>query len=141
LRELSSRAGTEVREVLAGEPVEIAVPPLAKSIEVVLPDGTRKSLEPEGDARTVVFQDTGLIGPYRTLITTALGSQSELGRGAFVAQAPKGESDLSPLSELPALVRGARASTGATVRKPLAPWWLLLLGLLALAEGTLRLRR
>ena len=88
------------------------------------------------------IESTDLPGAYRAEIATRDQPAHEEPRLAFVIAAPASESDLLP-GEAPAQLDTAEAANvgGTVIRQPLAPWFFLLVGLLAIAEAGLRLRR
>lgn len=141
-RQLSSSATPPLAHIAAGTVAKIPVPPTAERMEVVLPDGERERFgELEGKTEIELTQ-TDQPGAYRALAAGSGGQIGDASRGAFVVEAPLAESDLAPLPDLPELERLAGSNEGgATIKRSLAPMVLLVLALLALAEGFIRLPR
>lgn len=124
-------------ETLAELGAHDAPPPPAVDTGAPLRVGDANVRTPEGH-RVVpedgVVHDTTTPGVYRIL-----GDDDEV-RYAVVVAAPPNESELTS-APLPELSDDAHGSAGVVAsRRPLAPWLFLLLGLLAIAEGALRLR-
>ena len=114
-----------------------APPPPSVETGTPLDVGDASVRTPEGhrvDAVDGVFADTTTPGVYRVL------DDDGAVRFAVVVAPPSNESELAE-APLPEINGDARSSGGVVAsRRPLAPWLFLLLGLLALAEGALRLR-
>ncbi|MEM9069246.1 MAG: BatA and WFA domain-containing protein [Myxococcota bacterium] len=119
LRELGAKATPPPQDLAAGDTI-----PVAEGLRVQLPDGDLVLSEGE-------FTETNRAGVYRIL-----DDDDDL-RFAFRVAPPANESELRP-AELPETNDGAPASSAGVSRRPIAPWWFLLGGLLLLAEGLLR---
>jgi hypothetical protein len=140
MRHVASSVTPPPGRIVAGQSVRIPVPPTAERMEVALPDGTRERFDELADKSEIVLEKTWQPGAYRALAAGAGGPIGDASRGAFVVETPLGESDLTPLPNLPALERVAGSGDGgATVRRSLSPILLVVLALIALAEGFLRL--
>jgi hypothetical protein len=141
-RQLSSTVAPPLAHIPAGTVAKIPVPPTAERMEVVLPDGSRERFSELEGKSAIELKATDQPGAYRALAAGSGGPVGDASRGAFVVDAPIAESDLAPLPDLPELERVAgKAGGGATIRRSLAPMVLLVLALLALAEGLVRLPR
>ena len=139
LSSLSARSELPDRPVAPGEPVVLVPPPGATRMVVVSPDGERTTHE-GGEA--LRFTDTDLAGAYRVLVATTPSQLEDDPRGSFVVAPPPAESDLSA-GELPTFDAEGEddATAGAIVRRSIAPWLFLVVGLLAIAEALFRMRR
>jgi hypothetical protein len=128
--------------VAAGASVELAVPPGAARMEVVSPEGARQRYDDLKGKTKVEFSATDAAGAYRVLAAGERGALADVPRGAFVVEGPRAESDLTPLQGVEGwVVHSAHGSAGAAeVKRPLAPYVLLMFMLLVLFEGVLRLR-
>ena len=127
-------------KVAAGSRVTLAVPPQAVRLEVLAPDGARRSFDDLSGKATVELTETALAGPYRVLAAGADGTLADVSRGAFVAELPAAESDATPLANVeqwPA--RGTAGSARSVVRNPLRGFVAWAFALLVLVEGVLRL--
>ena len=138
LASLSARSEMPDRPVAPGEPVVLVPPPGATRMVVVSPDGERTTHEGGEPLR---FTETDRKGAYRVLVATEPRSVEDDPRSAFVVAPPSAESDLAA-GDVPTFDREGEdgATAGATVRRSIAPWLFLFVGLLALAEAVLRLR-
>lgn len=136
-RALSPRADLPDRPVEPGATVSLPVPPGATRLVVVDPTGAEHDL---GADEPVEFTDTEVAGAYRVLVATRASALEDDPRSAFMVAPPPNESDLSP-GELPRLggSEDESASSGAVVKRSMAPWLFVLAGLFALAEAILRL--
>lgn len=128
--------------IAAGQSVEIGIPPAARRLEVVGPDGAHHRYDNVHGLAKVAFKETQRPGPYRVMAAGGGGaSLGDLPRRAFVVATPAAESDLTPA---PALDAGPLRVTGksptSTIRRSIAPLLFLLCALLVLGEGALRLR-
>ena len=138
LREVAPTVRGPEQPIFPGETLPLALPPGASRLVVTRPDGERESFD---GASPIVVRATSLAGAYRVEVADRGGTLRDAPRLAFVAAAPASESDLAPGPALGG--RGSRNEprTGATrVKRSLAPWLFLSVGLLAVAEGALRLR-
>jgi hypothetical protein len=128
--------------VAAGASIELAVPPGATRMEVVSPEGTRQRFDGLAGKTRIELGATEAAGAYRVLAAGDRGALADVPRGAFVVESPRVESDLTPIPGVEGWVASsARGSVGAAqVKRPLAPYVLLMFMLLVLFEGALRLR-
>jgi hypothetical protein len=136
VREVAPAVRAPDRPIIPGETVDLPLPPGAARLVVTAPDGERESFE---DLATVAFSGTARAGAYRVQVADRGGALRDASRLAFVVAAPASESELRPGPEVSAsrANRGQRAAA-TVVKHSLAPWFFLLIGLLALAEGALR---
>ncbi|RLB51241.1 MAG: hypothetical protein DRJ42_17225 [Deltaproteobacteria bacterium] len=126
--------------VVPGAALELATPPGADTMVIVGPDGSRHDYDERG---TFTFDETVAPGAYRVLAAARGATPSDIGPAAFVVAPPSAESDLTPggPNEVPSSVETQRADGGTVAKRRIAPWLFLLAGLLAVAEGWLRMRR
>lgn len=138
VREVATAARAPDRPIAPGERVELPLPPGATRLVVTGPDGERESFD---GVTTASFGRTTIAGAYRVEVAHPGGVPRDAPRLAFVVAAPTTESDLTP-GPAPAAnaSRGERRAAVTTVRRSLAQWFFLAAGLLAVAEGALRLR-
>lgn len=126
-----------------GHAPELRAPHGATALVLIGPGG--RVLERDGAALARAIDLDAAIEPgaWRVQVATADHALEEAPRSAFVVAPPISESDLAP-GEIPErestsgsapLAESGRAS----VRRSIAPWVFALFGLLALAEGALRL--
>jgi hypothetical protein len=142
LRHTSRTQDLQSGPVEPGATVPIPVPPGAARLEVVTPEGLRRRYDDLDGVSRVQFDDTHTAGPYRVMVSSAGAALVDAPRGAFVVDAPREESDLTPDPQARELVSGERGGgAGATVHRSLASSLFLLFGLLVVAEGLVRLRR
>jgi hypothetical protein len=141
LRHTSRTHDLQSGPVQPGATVRIPVPPGAARLEVVTPAGLRRRYDDLDDESRVEFSDTRAAGPYRVMVSSAGGALVDAPRGAFVVEAPRDESDLTPDPEARQLVSGERGGGGATVHRSLASLIFLLFGVVVIGEGLVRLRR
>lgn len=135
LERLSARPEIPDDVVAPGETVTLTPPPGSTRLAVLRPDGERVDHEGSEPLR---FERTELAGAYRVQVETETGALEDDSRSAFVVAPPVEESDLAS-AELPRFDQGREAGTsGAVVRRSMAPWLFLLAGLLAIAEALLR---
>jgi hypothetical protein len=125
--------------VRAGQAVRLALPPDARGLEVVTPEGVRHRYDDIAGKSSIEFTHTQRSGPYRVLAESERGLLADAPRGAFVVESPRAESDLTPLQQVESWGVGAPAGPiGGTVRHSLVSYVLLVFALLVLAEGSLR---
>jgi len=128
--------------VRAGSTVELRIPPGSVGLEVITPEGIRHTYPALDAHASITFDHTESPGPYRVLSTSDLGLVGDVPRAAFVVDSPGVESDLTPIADLTGIgAQSSRRGSAATIRKPLAPFVLLVFGMLVFAEGLLRARR
>lgn len=138
LREVAPAARGPEQPIFPGETLPLALPPGASRLVVTRPDGERDSFD---GTTPIVVRATSLAGAYRVEVADRGGTLREAPRLAFVVAAPASESDLAPGPAPDSRSSRAEARAGATrVKRSLAPWLFLAVGLLAVAEGVLRLR-
>jgi hypothetical protein len=126
------------RPIAPGETLSLGLPPGATRLVLTNPSGTRTTHD---GARVATITDTVQPGAYRAEVADEGGALTDAPRLAFVVAAPLEESDLRPGPAPSASDAESAPTPGATtVRRSLAPWFFLLAGLLALAEGALRFR-
>jgi hypothetical protein len=136
IREAGGSAATMRSRVIAGEALNLPVPRSAGAVEVRAPDGRSQRLEAKrGEA--LRFSDTDSLGVYRL----QYGRETRAGREAFVVDAPREESDLTPGPVPQPAVAQGKSAAEHSVHKPFAPALLLLLFGLVVGEGLLRTRR
>jgi hypothetical protein len=140
LRRIAPRGSSAPTSGPPGVPVRVEVPPGTVRARVVTPDGEAIERSERELEEPIELENTHTPGLYRVELAREDGALAPEPRLAFVVAPPPEESDLTP-GEVPSGVHGAaRSSAAATVSRPLAPWFFLLAGLLALAEAALRLR-
>jgi hypothetical protein len=126
-----------------GRAPELRAPLGAYALELVAPSGTVISPARGSLDRPIDLSDCVEPGAWRVRVATGDREMHEATRSAFVIAAPAAESDLSTAPPAAARAEGgttaARAS--AIVRRPIAPWLFAVVGILAVAEGALRVRR
>jgi hypothetical protein len=126
------------RPIAPGETLSLGLPPGATRLVLTNPSGIRSTHD---GARIATITDTVRPGAYRAEVAQEGGALTDAPRLAFVVAPPLDESDLRP-GPAPAASDAESAATPgtSTVRRSLAPWFFLVAGLLALAEGALRFR-
>jgi hypothetical protein len=140
LRRLAPTGRAPQSAVLPGAPVAIEAPAGAVRLEIVAPDGERHAFTGDALRGRIELDATREPGAYRVQVAARDRALSEEPRLAFVVAPPPEESDLTA-GTLPADAEPSEASAaGSVVHRPLAPWLLLLVGVLAVAEAALRLR-
>ncbi len=139
VRELSGAASASDLPIEAGRSTRLTLPTQATALRVVGPNGPALELEGDAVATRAEVTATATPGIYRAEIATTDHGLRPEPRLAFVVTPPAAESDLTP-AEAPSETGepDSAPAGGAVVRRPLAPWLLLLAGLLAVAEGLLR---
>lgn len=142
VREAAQRGGQAVRPVRGGESVSLPVPPGARHIEVVAPDGSRHPFDLRAGQISIAFDRTRTPGAYRVFASSGPGALRDIPRASFVVRAPPEESVLGPRS-VPATKRldSSVSDLGNTVRRSFAPLLFLACAALALLEGLLRAPR
>jgi hypothetical protein len=144
LAELVRRVANSVSSVrgpvTAGAPLTLSVPPHARTIEVIAPDGEHQRFDDLDGKSSVKLTHTERPGPYRMLAASGDGALTEVPRGAFVVAPPHNESDLTPSQGIEKWTeREHDHSDAALVKRSLSPYLFLLFALLALSEGAARL--
>lgn len=139
VRRLAPGGAMPDRPFSPGSTVAIEPPPGATRMQVIAPDGSEHDLDLPADGAAVSFRETLVPGAYRVRVATRATSLEDDARAAFRVLPPAAESDLSP-GQLPEAVRGGLEEEirGAVVRRSLAPWFFLLVGILAVLEALLR---
>ncbi len=121
----------------AGTVLTARVPSGVRSLYVVTPDGRRIDIDPKRSQ--VRLDDTAVVGVYRAFAAFDERGEREVRQLSFTIVADSRENDLterpSPLGESIASRAGAARPRG------IETWFWLLLGVAALLEGALRLRR
>lgn len=115
-----------------GAVARLRAPPGARRLLVRRPDGQTETFAGPSLTDEVVFADTAATGGYLVEVTTRSAGRSPLPMLSFSIAPPAGESDLTP-GDMPTTEHGVQARA-QTVRVPLANWFFLLVGLLALLE-------
>jgi antitoxin (DNA-binding transcriptional repressor) of toxin-antitoxin stability system len=139
IREAAGSAAATRSRVSAGDSVLLPVPRNAAYVEVRAPDGRTQRWENQR-GEPLRLNDTDQLGVYRVRVGQREGT-ANLTRDAFVVEAPRDESDLTP-GPLPAPPPNqAPQPTASSVHKPFTPTLLLLLFGLVVGEGLLRTRR
>jgi hypothetical protein len=120
----------------------LVVPRGTRAVQVVAPTGAVVELTPAGSPPAAALDRFVDAGAYAVSFVDEAGQLQPAPRAAFVLAPDAGESDpaLLPVPE-PRGDEGAASSGPSLVRTDLSPWVYLLVGLLALVEGGLRLRR
>lgn len=143
IRGLGSARVLPDRPFHPGRTVAIPIPPGARRMEVIGPDGEQHALSVGGSQQLETpFGETHLPGVYRVRTAGASEPLSHAPRLAFVVAPPANESDPSA-GEPPASSTSQTTAAGAGVRVPrsLTIWFLLAAAVMALIEGWLRLDR
>ncbi len=118
----------------------LGVEPGTSRLEVVRPDHSIIGLEDDALESPIALSQFTAPGAYRVRVTDAAGTREEI-RSAFVVAPPIEESNLRRSTQSSAVVAAAGARATSTVRDSLAPWFFVLAGVLALAEGFVRRSR
>lgn len=138
MRRLAPNSSTPDAPVLPGEPVRLRASAGARQLRITTPSGD--TLEFDELDQDITIEQTAVPGVYRAEVATRDHPPHEEPRLAFVVAPPASESDLHPVEPPATLDSPQSAASGTVVRRPLAPWLFLLVGLLAIAEAALRLR-
>lgn len=141
-RRLSSSASASDVPVEAGRPTTLSIPPSVTELRLVDPSGDVLERSGEALGPSVTVEDTAEPGVYRAQVATSERGLRDEPRLAFVVVPPANESDLTP-DEVPegrADGDDEAHAAGTAIRRPLARWLFLLVGLLAVAEALLRLK-
>jgi hypothetical protein len=121
----------------AGTVLSARVPAGARSLYLVTPDGRRIDLDPTRNQ--VRIDDTSVVGVYRAFAALDERGERELRQLSFTVVADTRDSDLN--ERRPSLAQNQPGRAGAARPRGVESWVWLLLGVLALLEGALRLRR
>jgi len=123
-----------------GSVVHIPAPAGATRVEVITPRGDRHAFDGRALTRAIAFRKTDAPGAYRVRVATRSSGARDIPRAAFVVAPPASESDLAP-GPMPREMARARdrATARGVVKRPLAPYLFLVVGLLAIMEGLLRM--
>jgi von Willebrand factor type A domain/Aerotolerance regulator N-terminal len=140
MRDAAGAAAIARRHVAPGEAFELPIAKRAGSIEISTPSRKTHALPLEARARSARFDATTELGAYRVYSVARDTDSERTPRGAFVVVAPSAESDLTPAAVLPGARGGPARATSSQIHRSLASFVFLLAGLLALAEGLLRVR-
>lgn len=127
-----------------GHAPELRAPRGATELSLIAPDGQVVSHDGAALARPIDLRDATTPGAWRVQTAGADGTLEEAPRSAFVVAPPISESDLAPGEDPADRASDPTATverTATTTRRSLAPWAFALVGVLAVAEGALRLRR
>lgn len=139
MRRLAPSGSTSEEPHAAGPAVTLRAPAGARMLRITTPSGD--TIEHDDLDGEISIEDTDLPGVYRAEIATRDRPAREEPRLAFVVAPPATESDLHPGEPPAELGAPGTADFGGTViRHPLAPWFFLLVGLLAIGEAGLRFR-
>lgn len=139
---LLARPGTMPDEPrAAGALPSVVIDDDARGVAVVEPSGAVAELPATGTPPHVSLEGFSAAGAYAVSFVEASGNRTPAPRAAFVLAPDASESDLTVLP-LPEPTEGAATESGPSlVRTDLSPWLYLLVGLFAVLEGALRLRR
>lgn len=121
----------------AGTLLTARVPTGAQSLHLVTPDGRRIDLSPKGSQ--VRIEDTAVVGIYRTFAAFDDRGEREVHKLSFTVVADARDNDLK--LRPPAAGEAVANRAGAARPRGVETWFWLLLGLAALVEGGLRVRR
>ncbi|MFT3922697.1 MAG: VWA domain-containing protein [Myxococcales bacterium] len=121
----------------AGTALTARVPTGARSLYVVTPDGRRLDLDAKRNQ--VRIEDTSVPGIYRSFASFDERGEREIRQLSFTVVADTQDSELGERRPGPAQDQPGQA--GAARPRGVENWFWLLLGLAAIAEGALRLRR
>lgn len=126
----------------AGALPALGVPAGTRTVHVIAPGGAVTELLPSGSPPAVSLEALADAGAYSVSVEGDSGVPRPTPRAAFVLAPGAAESDptVQPLPE-PRGTASAEASGPALVRTDVSAWVYLVVGLLALIEGGLRLRR
>jgi hypothetical protein len=139
IREAAGSAAATRNRVSAGDSVTLPVPRNAGFIEIRSPDGRTQRWDAK-QHDPFVFSATDSLGVYR-IQTGQQAASSNASRDAFVVEAPRDESDLTP-GPVPSPPPTPTQQTAAnTLHKPFTPTLLIILFALVISEGLLRTRR
>jgi hypothetical protein len=138
MRRLAPSSSTSDAPGVPGDPVRLRAPAGGRQLRITTPTG--ETAEFDELEREITIEQTAVPGVYRAEIATRDQPLHEEPRLAFVVAPPASESDLHPGEPPEALDTPRGPASGTVVRRPLAPWLFLLVGLLAIVEATLRLR-
>lgn len=138
MRHLAPHTSTSEAALPPGEAVELRMPAGARQMRITSPRG--ESFDHEDPDEPLTVQSPDIPGVYRAEIATRTHPLHEEPRLAFVIAPPPAESDLTTIEAPSVDAPTEHASRGTIIRRPLAPWFFLLFGLLVAAEAGLRLR-
>ncbi|UJR81152.1 vWA domain-containing protein [Sandaracinus amylolyticus] len=130
-----------------GHAPELRAPPGATELVLIAPSGRLIEHDQRALGRPIDLGGLDEPGAWRVQISTAERTREEAPRSAFVIAPPAEESDLTPRALTTDEDDGARedgvaqSTTRTVVRRSMAPWLFALVGLMAVAEGTLRVAR
>ncbi len=122
----------------AGSVLTARVPTGARSLYLVTPDGRRIDVDPKRSQ--VRIEDTAVVGVYRAFAAFDERGEREVRQLSFTTVADSRENDLT---DRPLTASASVSKEGGGVARPrgIETWFWLVLGLAALLEGALRLRR
>jgi hypothetical protein len=141
VRRLTPMARLPERPFPAGTVVPIPVGAGVLHLRVVGPDGSHHDYRGPDLEDGVQHSHTHLPGAYRVRVRTRESQLRDDPRAAFLVAPPLAESDLTPDEvPVPPEWQGTERAPAepATIRRPIAPWFFLVAGLLVALEAILR---